>query len=205
MRSLLPKKEKYYKEYADNVYKAYRQLRYGLASCPGITDPMLTDMRKQIVDWQSIEDEDALCQPNVNYTTWFPVNYRNDNQVQFDTSGDVWGPGYSRGINPNAPVSVGAGFTYGQGSHNIIEVNTGGCITRINLNPAVIINQNSSFQFTQQTPSTVWTIQHNMGINPNVSTEDLQGNDIQGIIEYVDVNNLKIYFNQPTSGVAYLS
>ena len=33
MRTLLPKKEKYYKEFADVVNKTYRQMRYGIAAC----------------------------------------------------------------------------------------------------------------------------------------------------------------------------
>jgi FKBP-type peptidyl-prolyl cis-trans isomerase 2 len=44
-----------------------------------------------------------------------------------------------------------------------------------------------------------------MGITPNVFAEDLNGNDIQGIIEIVDSNNLRINFNTPVAGKAYLS
>ena len=44
-----------------------------------------------------------------------------------------------------------------------------------------------------------------MGLNPNVRIEDLAGTDIQGSIEYIDNNRLKIYFNQPVAGRAYLS
>lgn len=206
MRTLLAKKEKYYKEYADAVFKTVRQMRYGISSCKkSLVSPDLAYMRKQLVDWQSNEDEDALCQTNMNYTTFIPVNYRNDSLVQFNTSGNAWGPGYYNTGTPNGPQTAGVGFVYGSANQNIIEVNSGGCLTRINLNPAITINQNSSFMFSQSTPSTVWVINHNMGMTPNVFTEDLDGNDINGIIEIMDSNNLKIYFNQPVAGKAFLS
>jgi hypothetical protein len=162
-------------------------------------------MRKHIVDWQDLEDEDALCKSNINYTTWLPISYRNDTSVQFDQSLDLWGAGYLRGGTPNSPDQVGVGFAYGQNNQNIIEVNTGGCITRINLNPAININNNSSFEFTQQTPATVWNIVHGMGLKPNVKLEDLLGNDIVGAVDYLDNNTVRVTFNQAVAGKAYLS
>ena len=124
MRTLLPKKEKHYKEFADVINRTYRQMRYGINSCrPGL-DADLIDMRKQIVDWQAIEDEGALCQTNINYTTWLPISYRNDTSVQYDRSSDVWGPGYYKSSSADAPQQVGVGYTYGNGTQNIIEVNT---------------------------------------------------------------------------------
>ena len=205
MRTLLPKKEKYLKEFAESYNKIYRQMRYGIAGCkPGI-DEDLAWIRKQIIDWQSSADEDALCQANVNYTTWMPVTYRNDTSVQYDQSVDLWGAGYLRGNVPNSPEQIGVGFAYGANNQNIIEVNTGGCVTRINLNPAITFNNNSSFEFTQQTAATVWNISHNMGLKPNVKIEDLQGNDIVGVVDYIDNNTVRITFNQAVAGKAYLS
>jgi hypothetical protein len=180
-------------------------MRYGIDSCRPDLDADLIDMRKQIVDWQAIEDEGALCQTNINYTTWLPITYRNDTSVQYDTSYDIWGPGYYKSTSADAPQQVGIGYTYGDGTQNIIEVNTGGCVTRINLNPAITINQNSSFVFTQQTPATMWDVIHGMNLIPNVRIEDLNGVDIQGVIDIIDNNRLKIYFNQPVAGRAYLS
>ena len=58
MRTLLPKKEKYYKEFADVVNKTYRQMRYGISSCKPSVSEDLAFMRKHIVDWQELEDED---------------------------------------------------------------------------------------------------------------------------------------------------
>jgi hypothetical protein len=205
MRTLLPKKEKYLKEFAESYNKIYRQMRYGIAGCkPGI-DEDLAWIRKQIIDWQSAADEDALCKANINYTTWMPVTYRNDTSVQYDQSVDLWGAGYLRGNVPSSPEQIGVGFAYGSNNQNIIEVNTGGCMTRINLNPAITFNNNSSFEFTQQTAATVWNISHNMGLKPNVKLENLQGEDIQGVVDYIDNNTVRVTFNQAVAGKAFLS
>ena len=198
MRSLLANKEKYNKSFADLVYAEFKRIRYGIATCKPGTSLDQAIIRKQIVDWQANEDNGALCDVQIQYQTWLPVTYDN---VLYSKGGT----GYVQTGTPAAPAPFGVSYNYGNSSQNIIEVNAGGCITRINLNPSIVINQNSSFQFTQATPSTMWVIQHNMGMNPNVTTEDLAGNDIQGIVEYVDTNSLKIYFNQPAAGIAYLS
>jgi hypothetical protein len=44
-----------------------------------------------------------------------------------------------------------------------------------------------------------------MNLIPNVTSEDATGTDIVGIIDVIDNNRLKVYFNQPVAGKAYLS
>ena len=51
----------------------------------------------------------------------------------------------------------------------------------------------------------MWTINHNMGLKPNVKLEDLVGNDIQGAIDFIDNNTVRVTFNQAVAGKAYLS
>ena len=88
---------------------------------------------------------------------------------------------------------------------NVIQVNANGAVTRINLSPAITVNNNMSYVYTQTAPALVWTVEHKMGFRPNVFTEDAAGVDIQGVVEYIDTNILKITFNQPVAGKAYLS
>jgi hypothetical protein len=88
---------------------------------------------------------------------------------------------------------------------SVIQVNANGAVTRINLSPAITVNNNMSYVYTQTAPALVWTVDHRMGFKPSVFTEDASGIDIQGVIEYVDTNILKITFNQPVAGKAYLS
>jgi hypothetical protein len=198
MRSLLANKVKYYKSFADTVYADYKKLRYGIATCKPTADMDLAMVRKDIVDWQSNEDDGALSDVQIQYQTWLPVEY---DDVLYSRGGT----GYIQTGTPTTPAPFGVSYNYGNGSQNIIEVNAGGCITRINLNPAITINQNTAFEFTQATPATTWDIIHNMGITPNVFTEDTSGNDIEGVIEVVNSNRIKIYFTQAVAGKAFLS
>lgn len=198
MRTYLPNKVKYTKQFADIMYRQYRQMRYGIESCKPDQDNQLISMRKELVDWEANEDEGALSETKIQLKTWLGVKYD-------DVLYSKGGTGYFVSEDGRGPA---LGLNYmgtQQSGQNIIEINSGGCITRINLNPAITINQNSSFVFTQQTPVTTWDIVHGMGLNPNVRIEDLAGTDIQGSIEYLDNNRLKIYFNQPVAGRAYLS
>lgn len=198
MRTYLPNKVKYTKQFADIMYRQYRQMRYGIESCKPDQDNQLISMRKELVDWEANEDEGALSETKIQLKTWLGVKYD-------DVLYSKGGTGYFVSEDGKGPA---LGLNYmgtQQSGQNIIEINSGGCITRINLNPAITINQNSSFVFTQQTPVTTWDIVHGMGLNPNVRIEDLAGTDIQGSIEYIDNNRLKIYFNQPVAGRAYLS
>jgi hypothetical protein len=158
----------------------------------------LASVRKEIVDWQSNEDAGALSDVQIQYQTWLPVEYD-------DVLYSKGGAGYIQTGTPTTPAPFGVSYNYGNGSQNIIEVNAGGCVTRINLNPAITINQNTSFEFTQPTPATTWDIVHNMSITPNVFTEDTNGDDIEGVIEVVNSNRIKIYFTQAVAGKAYLS
>ena len=198
MRTYLPSKVKYTKQFADIMYRQYRQMRYGIESCKPDQDDQLISMRKELVDWEANEDEGALSETKIQLKTWLGVKYD-------DVLYSKGGTGYFVSEDGKAPP---LGLNYmgeQQSGQNIIEINSGGCITRINLNPAITINKNSSFVFTQQTPATTWDIVHGMALNTNVRIEDLAGTDIQGSIEYLDNNRLKIYFNQPVAGKAYLS
>jgi hypothetical protein len=198
MKSLLANKIKYYKSFADTVYAEYKKLRYGIATCRPTVDADLASVRKAIVDWQSNEDDGALSDVQIQYQTWLPVEY---DDVLYSRGGT----GYIQTGTPSTPAPFGVSYNYGNGSQNIIEVNAGGCITRINLNPAITINQNTSFEFTQATPATTWDIVHNMSMTPNVFTEDTNGDDIEGVIEVVNSNRIKIYFTQAVAGKAFLS
>ncbi len=170
-------------------------MRYGISSCKS-SEKDLAMMRKQIVDWQLNEDAGALNETSIQFQTWLGVTYD-------DVIYSQGGTGY---INTGSTgPSLGLVYTEGGANQNIIQVSAGGCITRINLNPSITLNQNTSFVHTQTVPSIVWDITHGLNMMPNVRTEDSSGNDIEGVIENVNVDRVKIYFTQAISGKAYLS
>jgi hypothetical protein len=198
MRTYLPNKVKYNKQFADIMYRLYKQMRYGIESCEPKQDNQLITLRKELVEWEANEDDGALSETKVQLKTWLGVKYD-------DVLYSKGGTGYFVSGDGNSPT-VGLNYmNQQQAGQNIIEINSGGCITRINLNPSIVINQNSSFVFSQPTPATIWNISHNMNLKPNVRTEDLTGGDIVGIINYIDDNTVRIIFNQAVAGKAYLS
>lgn len=204
MRNLLEGKVNHYTNFADAVFKKYRNIRFGLESCGPGTDLDLASIRKDIVDWQSLEDEDALTAVSINYMGWLPVYYNeNDTTVQFTPPAHIDNP--YQVYTTNGSGTLGVNFGYGtDSSTNLIQVNSGGCITNINLNP--VINQGTgSFVYEQLTPALVWNISHGLHMIPNVRTETLDGTDIEGTVEVINTDTLRIVFNTPYAGRAYLS
>ena len=63
----------------------------------------------------------------------------------------------------------------------------------------------TAFEFTQPTPSTEWTIQHDMNKFPSVSVVNNNNILMYGNTTYVDKNNLTINFTAGFSGKAYLN
>lgn len=59
--------------------------------------------------------------------------------------------------------------------------------------------------YTQATPASVWTINHNTGKYPVVTTVDTSGNVIVGDVQYVSSHQIKLTFSQPVAGAAYLN
>jgi len=51
----------------------------------------------------------------------------------------------------------------------------------------------------------VWTIVHNLGKFPAVTTTDINGNEFHGTVDHVDNNNLTVNFSIAISGIAYLN
>ena len=207
MRNLLKDKAKYYRLFADDVYASFRKVRYGIGSDLDNKDYDVSLIRKELVDWQSNADNDALTQTSINYYGWLPVTYNsNDDSVVF--SSNINDPYRYLKICSANPVNVGLNYNYGvSGNQNLIEVNTGGCVTRINLNPAITFNNQTVSQFTyhQQTAATTWTINHGLGFVPNVMTMDESGQEIMGVVNSATTTTLVIQFSEPVTGYAYLS
>lgn len=59
--------------------------------------------------------------------------------------------------------------------------------------------------YIQSSPSTTWSIEHNMNTYPSVMVVDTGGNTVIGDIQYNSANQLTIRFLQATAGTAYLN
>jgi hypothetical protein len=63
----------------------------------------------------------------------------------------------------------------------------------------------ATYVHTQLDPSITWTIVHNMGKNPSVSTVDSGGTVVFGDVNYLDINTVIVSFGNPFGGRAYLN
>jgi hypothetical protein len=210
MRNLLPQKDKYLMNFANSVYNEFRKMKYGIASCKKDGTPLyLDEMRKDIADYQSRDDGGALCEVSIQHMGWLPVYYPTN-----DTSCEYIPPWcdvskYQIQTCNKGPQGIGMSYVGQNVSSNLIEVNAGGCITRININPAININNynNSSFEFIQNCadPQAIWYINHNLNLVPNVWAEDCNGDNISGVVDVVDNDTITLTFSSPVAGKAFLS
>ncbi len=65
--------------------------------------------------------------------------------------------------------------------------------------------EGTSYQHTQGTPASVWTITHGLGYQPAVTVTDSTGDEVEGDLAYPDANTVVITFSAAFSGTAYLS
>jgi hypothetical protein len=211
MRNLLFDKLKYDKNFADSVYNEMRKIKYGIQSCKKERKLWLDEVRKQIVEYQAHDDGEALTQVSINHMGWLPVYYpTTDETCEYRPPWcDV--SRYQIQRCSTGPRSIGMNYATQNVSTNIIEVNSGGCVTRINVNPAVSITNNygtnggASFIHDQIVPATVWLISHNLGYVPNVWAVDAGGTNIDGTVTVIDNNSITLTFSTAVTGKAYLS
>lgn len=64
---------------------------------------------------------------------------------------------------------------------------------------------NKSYTHEQNISSTEWIVNHNLGFKPNVRIVNSAGDNIETVIEDIDDNNLKIFFNNANGGKAFCS
>jgi hypothetical protein len=67
------------------------------------------------------------------------------------------------------------------------------------------ITQVIAYTHVQNSVSSTWSITHNLGFYPNVTTADSAGTSIEGTVTYTSATTLEITFSVETSGKAYLS
>lgn len=72
-------------------------------------------------------------------------------------------------------------------------------ITALESNPNI---QDKYYKHDQGIASTIWNIQHNLNKIPSVTVVDSVNNVVEGQIEYIDTNTLKITFAYAFSGYA---
>ena len=75
----------------------------------------------------------------------------------------------------------------------------------ITLSDQIIDAEDRNFVFNKEVAATTWNITHNLNKFPDIYIKDTDGNDIEGIVQYIDVNNLTVVFSIAIAGTAYLN
>jgi hypothetical protein len=101
---------------------------------------------------------------------------------------------------PPAEVAVYAGQPGPQGVQGVAGP-TGATGAQGPVGPTPTI----AYTHTQNAVSSTWSITHNLGFYPNVSTVDVTDFGIEGTVSYNTLNSLTITFGIATTGKAYLS
>lgn len=69
----------------------------------------------------------------------------------------------------------------------------------------VIGGGDKNFIFNQGTPSASWSITHNLNKHPSVTVKDTGGNQVEGHVNYVNLDNVVVSFNAAFTGEATLN
>jgi hypothetical protein len=67
------------------------------------------------------------------------------------------------------------------------------------------VTQAIAYTHVQNSVSSTWSITHNLGFYPNVTSVDSAGTSIEGTVTYTSATTLDLVFSVATSGKAYLS
>lgn len=68
-----------------------------------------------------------------------------------------------------------------------------------------VIPIGGTYVHTQYSASNQWTINHNLGYQPNVTVVDSSGSLIEGNIQYTTPDSIVLLFSASFAGTAYLS
>lgn len=190
------------KTYSDAVYKVFLEERYGIAPCCGGKSAEQLDAELLLCNWKSLQGSDELTDSQIRYFANLPVYIDGKTGVSSNDSHYRYAASSS---SKTARVVYNTGI---DGNENIVEINAGGAVTRINLNPIINIDNTNvdKFVFKQEEASAVWLVEHNLEFVPgNELITDLEGNEIDGVTRVVDINTIQIEFSEPVAGYAYLS
>lgn len=72
-------------------------------------------------------------------------------------------------------------------------------------NPFYVPGAVSRFEFTQESPSAEWIINHSLGGRPSVTIVDSAATTVIGEVSYVNDSQVIVQFTSPFSGFAYLT
>ncbi|MGZ8181454.1 MAG: hypothetical protein ACXWT1_05815 [Methylobacter sp.] len=70
---------------------------------------------------------------------------------------------------------------------------------------SLVGTSSGQYQHTQSTPAAIWTVNHNLGYRPTVQITTLGGRLIWGETLHTSINQVVIYLDIPSAGLAICS
>jgi hypothetical protein len=193
---------KLYIRFANAVQAKFQEERYGITPCCEPKSLEELEMKRDLCEWKALQGSEDLNDTQIRYFANLPIYVDEKSGTSSNNSHYRYAGSAS---NRNATVKYSTGFN---GEQNVVEINAGGAVTRINLNPVINIDNTELDKYThyQEVPSSVWTVVHNMEFVPgNELITDLDGNEIEGVTRVIDLNTIEITFSEPIAGYAYVS
>ena len=105
---------------------------------------------------------------------------------------------YTEIPNSNGFYTLNLGYIGGNGTieaNNIYDI----------VNFSLAGSTDKTYEHVQNTPSATWTIQHDLGKFPSVTSVNINNVAMYGEVTYIDSNNLTINFSAGFSGKAYMN
>jgi hypothetical protein len=99
-------------------------------------------------------------------------------------------------VTPTPPIHVEVSSPAPNNPPDIV-IDTGG-VSRVD--PDSI-----AYHHVQGLSSSTWDVVHGLGFHPNVTVMDSAGSMVEGELEHLSKNQLRVTFSAPISGNAYLS
>ena len=134
-----------YKNHADAVYKEFMSLKYGINVCCNKKSIDELEIDKELCDWKKLTGRDLLSEVQLRRFANKPIYIGGEIDDTYYVGRTLDGAGFNYQYSYNS-------------EQNIIEVNVGGSITRINVNPNITIN-GGSYQYHNTNSSDTWTSQ----------------------------------------------
>lgn len=114
--------------------------------------------------------------------------------------------------SPGATGAPGAAATIVVGTVTTGAPGSSATVTNVGTSGAAIFDfsipkgdPNTGYVFTQSTPATTWTINHNLGFRPSVEILDSGSQEIDGEVSHPTVNQTVVTLNPATAGLARLT
>lgn len=105
---------------------------------------------------------------------------------------------------PNIKVSMSSGAR-GKSAYEVwLDEGNSGTIEQY-LNSLKAMSNIETFVHRQTVASSVWNVNHRLNRQPSVTIVDSAGSVVVGEVDYIDENNITIYFTSEFGGMAYLN